>query len=246
MPFSDTSNKTGLIQRCEFWTGLGDGGISGNATLLKQFTVGFNVAFDEVVPIIFSSDAKWQWDDSNHTDQPIATLDLESGRSDYSFTADEDGNSILELRAVYLQDADGAWTKLESVDADHAARGVLAQATDNIGGPTRYDKIGSTIWLDVTPNYSRAAAIRLVFSRSQSYFVSGDTSKKPGIPRPFHELLALIASRNWIAVSLPEATILLNTVKEAIAEAKAGLKAHLSKRARDEKTVMRAATHSSR
>ena len=36
--FSDTTNKNGLIQECEFWTNLGDGTISGDTTLLAQFT----------------------------------------------------------------------------------------------------------------------------------------------------------------------------------------------------------------
>ena len=58
MPFSNTTTKGGLIQGCERWTNLGDAIISGDTTLLKQFTAAINEAYDELLPIIFSSDFK--------------------------------------------------------------------------------------------------------------------------------------------------------------------------------------------
>lgn len=248
MKFSDTTNKDGLIQDCEQWCNLGDGGISGDSVLLKQFTGRLNHAFDEVLPIVFQSDAKWQYDDPNHTDHPIATLDLASGQPDYSFISDEDGNSILELRSIFVKDPQGIWQKLTPIDADSDPNTsqVFAQNSTNTGTPTRYDKIGTTIWLDPMPNYSSTGGVRGVFSRSQSYFVSGDTTKTPGIPSPFHRLLPLIASRDYVAVHKTDNPQLLNTINGVIAELKRNLATHFSKRSRDEKPVLRVRTESSR
>lgn len=248
MKFSDTSAKDGLIQDCEFWTNLGDATISGDTTLLKRFTALINRAFDEVLPIIFSSDSKWQWDDQNHTKYPIATTNLVSGQADYTFTADEQGNSILEIAAVYIKDPNGTWCKLEAVDSqsDPDTAAILAQNSTNTGTPTRYDKLGPAIFLDPIPNYSSTAGIRVSFSRTQSYFVSGDTSKTPGIPDPFHRLLSLIASRDWVSVNKSENTNLITQINNAIREQKANLATFMSHRAKDEKPVIRTHVESSR
>ena len=56
MQFSDTTNKNGIIQQIEFRTNLGDTGISGDATLLKQFTGQINDAYMKAVGIIIAAD----------------------------------------------------------------------------------------------------------------------------------------------------------------------------------------------
>ena len=76
MQFSDTTNLNGLIQRCELLTGLGDTGISGDATLLKHFTSLINQTYHKVVTMILQSQDEWDFDDKNHTDYPILTTDL--------------------------------------------------------------------------------------------------------------------------------------------------------------------------
>jgi hypothetical protein len=245
--FNDTTNKQGLIQLCEKWTGLGDGAISGNTTLLKQFTAAINLAFDELLPLIFSSDAKWQYDDINHTKYPIATVNLVAGQADYSFVADEQGNSVLEVRKVYVMDQSGTYRELEAVDAqtDIDASSILAEASTNIGTPRRYDKIGPSIMLDPIPNYSVSAGLRAVFSRTPIYFTSAETTKTPGIP-VCQELLALIPSRDWLAINKTDETSLLQIVNTKIAEQKNSLSGFLARRSKDEKPVMRARVMSSR
>jgi hypothetical protein len=248
MQFNDTTNKSGLIQLIEKWTNLGDAGVSGDATLLKQFTADINNAFDEVLPLIFSSDAKWQWDDPNHTKYPVATTDLASGQADYPFVADEQGNSVLELRKAYVMDQNGIYRELQAVDAqtDIGAASILAEASTNVGTPRRNDKIGPSLFLDPIPNYSAANGVRAVFSRTPSYFVSSDTTKTPGIPVPFHQLLAFIPPRDYVAIHKPENTALLQTINSKIAEQKQNFKDFLAKRAKDEKPVARGRVVSSR
>lgn len=248
MQFSNTTTKDGLLQDCEFWTNLGDGTITSDTTLLKpRFTGLLNRAFDEVLPIIFASDSKWQWDDPNHTKYPVAKTDLVSGQQDYSFVSDEQGNSILELSAVYVMDQFGIYQKMEAVDSqsDLNAEAIFAQNSTNIGTPRRYDKMATAIFLDPIPNYGMASGVKALFSRTQSYFVVTDTTKTPGIPNPFHRLLSLIASRDWLIVNKPDSQTLV-AVLRAIVEQKAGLAAFMSKRAKDERTVLRGRVESSR
>jgi hypothetical protein len=207
-----------------------------------KFTAGINRAYDEVLPIIFSSDAHWQWDDNNHSQQPIAVTDLVSGQSFYSIVTDEDGNSVLEIQAAFIITPEGSWQKLEAVDSAT----VLSQDETNRGTPTRYDKNGISLVLDKTPDYSATGGLKLVFSRTPSYFTAEDTTKKAGIPAHFARLLSLIASYDWVLVNKSENVTLVTRLEGKITDAKAGLGAHMAKRSRDEKTVARPRTESSR
>lgn len=245
MQFNDTTNRSGIIQACERWTNLGKEAISGDSDLLKEFTADINLAFDEILPLIFASDAKWQWDDANHTKEPIAVTPLVSGQQAYNVIADEQGNSILEITKVYVTDEQGTYVRLSAVDeGDRFTDDVHALNAANTGTPTRYDKLGTAIYLDPVPNDS--GYLKLLFSRTASYFASTDTTKTPGIPLPFHELLALIPSKKYVAIHKSDNRVLLATINEAIAERKAALTNFLSKRSKDERTVMRGRVESSR
>ena len=79
LQFSDTgSAKNGLIQECEFtlFGESGYGAISGTADLLATFTRNMNNALNSVANLIMMSDGRWQWDDNNNTDFPVATTSL--------------------------------------------------------------------------------------------------------------------------------------------------------------------------
>jgi hypothetical protein len=247
MQFNAPETNDGLLQTCDRWCNLGRNAIANDDGLKSEFTAELNGAFDELLPLIYAADSKWQWDDSNYNDQPIATFDLVSGQNDYSFTEDEGGNSILEITQLFVRYPDGTWKRLEGVDSssDPATDSIFAQNTTNVGTPIRYDKLGTTVFLDPVPNYSATPGVRAVFKRSQSYFTVEDTDKEPGIPRFAHQLLALIASRNWLAIHKSESGA-LPEVKEQIANKKADLSAHLARRSKDEKTVMRSRAQSSR
>lgn len=248
MEFSNTTTKDGLLQDCEFWSNLGDGVITGDSALKARFTGLLNRAFDEVLPVIFSSDSPWQWDDSNHTSDPVATTNLVSGQSSYTLITDEDGNSVLEIEAVYVQNPNGEMVRLSGVDTRSGTNtdAIFAQNSSNTGTPTRYEKRGPGFVLDPIPNYSATSGLKVVFSRTPSYFTTSDTTKKPGIPAPFHRLLSLIASYDWLLVNKPEITMLITRVEGRIEKYDKRLAEHLSKRSRDERPAMRGRVESSR
>lgn len=88
LQFSDTTNKNGLIQECEFLLNLGDATISGDASsaaLLKVFTRLLNQNLQKIITMIFSSQDEWEWDDNSNALYPIATRSLVANQADYTF-----------------------------------------------------------------------------------------------------------------------------------------------------------------
>jgi hypothetical protein len=108
MVFSDTTNKNGAIQLCEFYCALGDGGISGDTTLLKRFTALLNIAGSEVWHLIFALNGGWKYDDSNYTDLPQATQTLTAGTAKYALPS-----TALTVARIEVLDSKGVYHKLE-------------------------------------------------------------------------------------------------------------------------------------
>src|SRR3990167_10795290 len=201
MIFSDSTAKNGIIQQIEFLCRLPDGTITG--TLLKQFTGRVNAAFDMLMPRLLSYSDQIRWDDINHTDQPIGTTNLVSGQADYKVTEDDNALDILNLIAVRIyESASGTEYKplIRMLPDDERALNALSPNPSISGIPTHFLYLGNKFFLYPEPNYAATNGIQLFFEREQSYFVSTDTTKEPGIPKPFHELLVLYPSLDYNAV----------------------------------------------
>lgn len=227
MAFSDTTNKNGLIQECEFWTNLGDGTISGDATLLKQFANRLNRAFDNVLPLVLSTGDKLRWDDTNHADHPIATFDITSGTHDYQFLTDDNSLSILNITDVMILPSSSSteYTRLHRMTLDEPrALNAMDPNPADIGIPWAFVEKNNTIFLYPEPNYSATNGGKIYFERVPDYFTSADTSQTPGIPAPFHPLLALYASLDWLLVFKPENSMLISRIEARIAQMRRDLK----------------------
>ena len=233
MQFSDTTNKNGVIQRIEKYTGLGSGSISGNSTLLQIITASVNDAFDELMPLILSYSDKLRFDDINHTDLPVGTVNLVSGQGDYSFTEDDNSLDILNITDVRILTSATAtaYSDLKRMYLDDvlAPRAMSPDSTET-GVPTHWLEFNNSIFFYPEPNYAATNGIKIYFEREQSYFVSSDTTKEAGIPKPFHRLLPLIASHEWIIENKPSNTVLITRLETKIAEAKKALKELISAR----------------
>jgi len=233
MQYSNTTTKDGLMQTCEFWTGLGDAGITGNATRKAQFNARLNSAFDRVLPRVLSYSKSLRWDDTNHTDHPFGTFNIESGQHDY--TIDEDDNSLDIFNITGVQILPSAtstdYENLIAISADHPyAERAMSPNPSDVGIPTHYLEANNTIFFYPEPNYSATAGVKIFFEREPSYFVVADTTKEPGIPKPFHEILALYASHDWIVVHKPEAQIAITRLEAHIARRENELDDMISKR----------------
>lgn len=232
MQYSNTTNESGLLQRCEFWTGLGKAGITGDATLKAQFTVGLNSGFDRIMPVLLSKSKGLKWDDINHTDHPVARFNLINGTSDYTFKEDDNALDIFNVIDVSILPAATAteYLSITEMTADHPrALRALSPNPSDVGVPTHYLKRGPSLAFYPQPNYSATNGVKISFEREQSYFATTDTIKEPGIPKPYHELLALYASYDWIIVNKSNNSTLITRLEAQITRREKELGAMIEK-----------------
>lgn len=205
--FNDTTTYKGLVQIYEKEIGANRGDISGNQVKLKEFTTDVNLALDDFFAIAIPASGEWQFDDSNHTDYPIITTSLVANRRDYPFTTDENSNLILDIYKVMVADSSGFFREIKAVDQQSQAdMESFYNGQNTTGIPTRYDKTANGIFLDVIPSYNYSGGLKIFINREASYFVSTDTTKKPGVPGLFHRYFALkpaldYARRNTLAIT---------------------------------------------
>lgn len=188
MIYSDTTNRTGIVQVLEDLTSTQSASTSSYPLATK--TRDINMAFDDYQTIVTEASGTWQLDDSNHTKYPNMKFNVVSGQQDYSFTEDEQGNQVQDIYRVECKDANGIWQLLKAYDEQSEPESMSARELLT-GVPTRYYKTANGIFLDVTPSYDSTLGIRMFFTRSPSYFTTADTTKEPGIPNAHHRYLAV-------------------------------------------------------
>lgn len=197
MVYSNTTDKNGIVQLCERLCKLGDGGITNDTTLFKQFTGDINQAYKKVAMAILRIDRDWKWDDSNWTDFPIATIDLVSNQRDYTLPASTSGGNaatLWQVTLVEVMDTNGDYHELDLMEY-----GEL-ESTDT-GLPTRYNLTGNSIrfkTIPVTGSVTLTAGLRVTFKRSIVEFTTASTTTQPGFIDTYHDLLAYDASSTYL------------------------------------------------
>lgn len=155
-----------------------------------------NFAYNRVASLIMGTDNRWQWDDTNQTDLPIATTNLVSGQQDYSIT-----NVHLKITRVEISTtATGTpFQVLQYYDQTDESGSLTYNATLT-GVPYRYDIIGSSLFLDPKPNYSCTAGLKIYYQRGPAEFTSAEVStgtKQPGFSSLYHDLIPLWVAFDW-------------------------------------------------
>ena len=159
---------------------------------LANKVIDVNLALDEALATIFSIGGTWQFDDKNHTADPVITTNLVASQRDYHFTVDEQSNVILDILEVWaMNGSSGDYIKLERVDRARGAPTTMDDGNDTTGTPTKYSLMGNGIFLDLIPSYSATSGLNIIINREASYFVAGDTTKTAGIDGLCHDFLYL-------------------------------------------------------
>ncbi|MGI9118415.1 MAG: hypothetical protein ACR2IQ_02610 [Minisyncoccia bacterium] len=196
MVFSDTTNRQGIVQEIDFLVNSDN-----NSYPIEDKTRNVNRAYDKAVSLILQADGRWEFDDQNATDLPIATTDLVSGQQDYSFDP-----TFLIVSRVEVKDSNGNWTALSPFSQADIVRGGIPgyipsqSLTDFLsqpGIPQYYDKLANSIFLYPKPSYSQDASLKVYFQRNVSYFTPTDTTKQPGFSNMFHRLLSMSAAMDY-------------------------------------------------
>jgi hypothetical protein len=191
MKFYQPTTKSGIIDLIYRNTGA-----DSNSYPLADVTADVNLALDNAIDLAIKACGNAQFDDTNHTKQPIIYFNLVSGQRDYSAITDEQGNLILDYYRVMVADEAGVYYDLEKIDQQTKGYKTMGMVDgQNITGkPSKYDQTGSSIFLDAIPNYSYTAGIKCFINREGSHFsvptvnVADDTV--PGIDGRLHEYLA--------------------------------------------------------
>lgn len=245
LDFSNTTTQIGLIQKCEVFTGLGRTGISGNADLLKQFTGLLNDELGTFVGDALDADGRWQFDDFNHLKQPVATFDLVANQAVYTFTVDEQSNQILRLAHLAVKDPNGEFIRLTPTDLTEFTGRVSYEEFESTSGTPRYFDISDGVGVRMfpAPNYDSTEGGLIYYQREPSYFASGDTTKKPGLPGTVHIGLAYGASAVWLMKKDSAAAAKFLELRE---QKRQELRSIFSRRNKFEQPQLRAKRRSSR
>jgi len=187
MVFSDNSTNQGIVEEARWLVGA-----NSSSYPIGDLTRNVNRWLDKATSLIFNAGGRWQWDDSNQTDYPIATTSLVSGQQDYTFDV-----SHLRVHRVEVKNEDGNWHKLLPFDPKDLGRGSIQEFQETDGLPRFYDVIANSLFLYPASNYSQAASVKVWFQRKGSYFDTTDTTKEPGFAEIFHRYLSLGAAYDY-------------------------------------------------
>lgn len=182
-----------------------------------------NIQYSDTTADLFLSDGRWQWDDANQTDLPVATCALMSGQQDYAIPAAQ-----LIIDRVEIKPNGGTYCyKIHPRDVEDPMWGSNVLGLDNLstGGPLFYDLAQNSIFLYPIPGYSQAASLKVYFRRAQIDFTSGDLSTgtiSPGFASIFHDILAYKVAYDYAIINLPQlATGYWNVIQQKTAKLKA-------------------------
>jgi len=204
LQYSDTTNGYGIIQTCESQCNLGATTISGDATLLKEFTRYANKTLSNIWSVIFSAYGGWQYDDSNQTNLPQATDTLTSGTAVYAFPT-----GTVAIRGVEIKKTGGVWEQLIPVTQEQIQQqGAIGEFMKTSSTPRYYQVQGETIKLYPTPNFTQAASLKVFIDRGIVAFTTADTTNTPGFVSEFHDAVPVGMSIEWMKVHKAESQVL--------------------------------------
>lgn len=154
-----------------------------------------NNAYNRVVSLVIKADGRWEWDDSNQTDLPIATATITSAQQDYTMST-----AHLNVDRVEVKDSSGTWRQLQPYDNRDYNGSSISTLNAITGIPQQYDLIGQSIFLLPVPSYTQVSSLKIFYKRGPAEFTSAEVStgtKQPGFASLFHELIPLWVSFNY-------------------------------------------------
>jgi len=208
-----------------------------------QMLLAVNNAYERIVSLVMKADGRWEWDDTNQTDLPVATTTLVNAQQDYTLAT-----AHLSITAVSVKNVNGNYALLQPI----SQRDITIDLDEYMktdGMPQYYDKIGSSIMLypaPATASVTTASGLKVSFQRAPVLFTSAEVAtgtKVPGFNSLYHDLISLWVSYEYaIANGLQNATQLF----AEIVRKEDALKDDYSKRSKDEETVLTAVMFDSR
>ena len=202
-----------------------------------------NGYFEELVGDIINADGRWQFDDSNYTDFPIGTYTLVNGQSRYSFN-----DKFLQLEEVQILNKNGDYQIIHPIDQKEYSNLVpLSEAYGVSGFPQFYDKVSDDT-IDLLPapdngvSVTLASGLKIKFKRTSKLYTmsdsttitSGEESREPGIPSPYHMIfpyaIAIPYNESYHPERVARQQLKLNTLRDKLLK-------HYGRRQKDQRKV---------
>ena len=203
MVYSNTTDFNGIIQVIERETDLGNTYISGDGDQLKFFTARVNEVGNRVWNLIFNSTGTWQYDDSNNTDLPQASTNLVSGTAKYALPS-----TALTAKRIEIKDNTGNWRILKQLPEYLITAEGIDDFMKNDSLPMYYRLTDDTIEMFPGPNYASTSGLKVYFDRGPATFATTDTTKTPGFASPFHEIIPIWVTVDWLTTKNPTSSSL--------------------------------------
>lgn len=172
-----------------------------NANML----IDLNIAYNRTITLVAQASGRWQWDDTNQPDYPVATTALIANQQDYTL----DVSHLFIDRIEVLPNGGKYFYKIFPRDVEDPMWGARVTGIDTVtvGTPMKYDVTGESIFLYPIPNYSQAASLKVYFRRAQidiqlTDLVAG--TLQPGFASLFHDLLAYLVAYDYAVINMPE------------------------------------------
>jgi hypothetical protein len=164
-----------------------------------------------------------------------------SGQADYEIS----GETFLNLQRVEIKDSNGNGVQLQPISQEDKVGVAMTEWAKTNAQPTCYDKIGNSIILYPTPNYSSTAGLKTYYQRPASLFTSDEMTagtKTPGFNPLYHRYLSMGAASDYCSVN--SMADRLNILLLKMAQMKADIIASYSRRNKDEHLRMKLAKES--
>lgn len=206
LQYSDTTNKLGLLQDCEFSLNFQDGAITTDTSYLKPtITRLLNIWYQKIITMIFASQDGMTWDDSNASDYPIATTSLVANQQDYQLPV---SLNLLRVQTVNVSyDGGTTWHRASPFNKNESIQPLdTTDIADNftIANPF-YSIENNALFLYPLPTANSTNGLKIWFQRGPLEFNTSDTTKQPGIDPAFHGMISCGASMDYaITKNLPQ------------------------------------------
>ena len=133
-----------------------------------------------------------EFDDLNYANVPIATFNTTAGQQGYKLVEDEDGNEILTIHKVAIKIGDNLTDTPRQTVAE-GNQDVMKQTSQSV--PQKYYEVGNSIYFSPIPDGSYEVTVWL--DRAMDFLLTSDTTKEPGLPTAYHNLLCYKTALNY-------------------------------------------------
>jgi len=193
MVINDSSGGQGIVQDIDFICST-----DSSSYPIADKIRNINRHYYKAVTDILKSTGRNQFDDSNLTTLPYYTFTLVNGQKDYSLPTD-----LLKINAIEVADSAGNWTRLQEID-EQELWPTITDFEETNGIPKYYNIRGGSVYLYPAPATGSVTLTnggKFYLEREVDAFTTADTTQEPGFAEPFHRILSLGASYDYLIIN---------------------------------------------